>query len=71
MASDGDKYNENSKPETWLDYYLVQIGCSDDGVAMNHLPLVLEGSARAWLNHLPPNGIFSWGDSQRVFCQKI
>lgn len=45
----------------------VQIGGGDDDVAMNHLPLVLEGSARAWLNQLPPNNIFGWGDSQRVF----
>lgn len=43
----------------------------NDDVPMKHLPLMLEGSARAWLNQLPPNSIYSWDDLCRVFVKKI
>ena len=47
----------------------VQIGGGDDHVAMKHLPLMLDGSARAWLNHLAPSSIYSWADLSRVFIR--
>lgn len=34
---------------------------------MKHLPLMLDGSARAWLNQLAPSSIYSWVDLARVF----
>jgi hypothetical protein len=36
---------------------------------MKHLPLMLEGSARAWLNQLPANCIYCWDDLARVFVK--
>ncbi|KAI4980087.1 hypothetical protein ZWY2020_016840 [Hordeum vulgare] len=36
---------------------------------MKHLPLMLDGSARAWLNQLAPSGICSWADLARVFIR--
>lgn len=46
-----EKYDGNSRRETWLDDYLIaiQIGGGDEFVAMRNLSLMLEGSARAWL----------------------
>lgn len=62
------KFTGESKPEIWLEDYrvAVQIGGGDDNVAMKHLPLMLEGSARAWLNQLPPSSIYCWDDQARV-----
>ena len=39
----------------------VQITGGNDEVAMKHLPLMLEGSARAWLNQLAPGSIYIVG----------
>ena len=47
----------------------VQIGGGNDDVAMKHLRLMLEGSARAWLNQLAPSSIFSWEELARVFIR--
>ena len=47
----------------------VQIGGSNDEAAMKHLPLMLEGSARACLNQLAPRSIFSWEELARVFVR--
>ena len=47
----------------------VQIGGGNDDVAMKHLPLMLEGSARAWLNQLAPGSIFSSEDLAQVFIK--
>ena len=54
LATGVSKFTGESKPDTWLEDYrvAVQIGGGNDEVAMKHLPLMLEGSARAWLNHL-------------------
>ena len=71
MATGISKFIGESKPETWLDDYrvAVQIGGGDDHVAMKHLPLMLDGSARAWLNQLAPSSIYSWADLARVFIR--
>ena len=47
----------------------MQIGGGNDDVAMKHLPLMLEGSARAWLNQLAPGSIYSWEELARVFVR--
>ncbi|KAI4994964.1 hypothetical protein ZWY2020_034867 [Hordeum vulgare] len=36
---------------------------------MKHLPLMLDGLARAWLNQLAPSNIYSWEDLARVFIK--
>lgn len=73
LATGISKFSGDSKPETWLDDYrvTVQIGGGNDDVAMKHLPLMLEGSARAWLNQLPPSSIYSWDDLFRVFVKNF
>ena len=62
LATGVSKFTGESKPDTWLEDYrvAVQIGGGNDEVAMKHLPLMLEGSARAWLNQLAPRSIYSW-----------
>ena len=54
LATGVSKFTGESKPDTWLEDYrvAVQIGGDNDEVAMKHLPLILKGSARAWLNQL-------------------
>lgn len=71
LAMGISKFTRESKPETWLDDYrvAVQIGGGDDHVAMKHLPLMLDGSARAWLNQLAPSSIYSWANLVRVFIR--
>ncbi|KAI5011411.1 hypothetical protein ZWY2020_013548 [Hordeum vulgare] len=36
---------------------------------MKHLPLMLDGSARAWLNQLAPSSIYRWADLAGVFIR--
>src|SRR3954465_12491555 len=38
---------------------------------MMHLPLMLEGSSRTWLNQLPPKNIWIWEDLERVFVKNF
>lgn len=73
LATGISKYSGNSKHETWLDDYrvAVQIGGGNDEVTMKHLLLMLEGSARAWLNQLPPSSIYCWEDLHRVFVKNF
>jgi hypothetical protein len=73
IAQGVDKYRGDAKPQTWLDDYriAVQIGGGGDEIAMMHLPLMLEGSARAWLNQLPPSSIWVWEDLERVFIKNF
>ena len=71
LATEVSKFTSESKPDTWLEDYLVavQIGGGNDDAAMKHLPLMLEGSARAWLNQLAPGSIYSWEELARVFVR--
>ena len=36
---------------------------------MKHLPLMIEGSAWAWLNQLAPTNIYCWEDLAQVFIK--
>ena len=45
----------------------VQIGGGDDYITMKHMPLMLEGLAREWLNQLPSSNIHSSDDLARLF----
>ena len=49
----------------------VQIGGGNDEVAMKHLPLMLEGSARAWLNQLAPGSIYSWEELPECLSEHL
>ena len=71
LAEGVSKFTGKSKPDTWIEDYrmAVQIGGGNDDVAMKHLPLMLEGSARAWLNQLAPRSIFCWEELARVFTK--
>jgi hypothetical protein len=71
LAAGLNKFTGESKPETWLDDYrvAVQIGGGNDNIAMKHLSLMLDGSARAWLNQLAPSSIYCWEDLARVFVK--
>ena len=73
LATDVSKFTGESKPNTWLEDYrvAVHIGGGNDEVAMKHLPLMLEGSVRAWLNQLAPGSIFSWDELARVFTKTL
>ena len=64
-------FTGESKPDTWLEDYrvAVHIGAGNDEVAMKHLPLMLDGLARAWLNQLAPGSIYSWRELARVFVR--
>ncbi len=62
LATGVSKFTGESKPDTWFedDRVAIQIGGGNDEVAMKHLPLMLEGSARALLNQLAPSSIYTW-----------
>jgi hypothetical protein len=54
------KYSGETRPELWLtDYRLAcQLGgTDDDNLIIRNLPLFLSDTARAWLEHLPPEQI--------------
>ena len=71
LATGVSKFTGESKPDTWLENYrvAVQIGGGNGELAMKHLPLMLEASARAWLNQLAPGSIFTWEDLARIFVR--
>src|ERR1041385_6918488 len=72
IAQGVDKYQGDAKPQTWLDDYriAVQIRGGGDEIAMMHLPLLLEGSARTWLNQLPPVAS-GFGKTLKEFSSRI
>ena len=65
------RYNGAEKPNSWLsDYALaVQIAGGGGRVACRFLPLMLEGTARSWIENLPEKSIHNWKDMERVFTQ--
>jgi len=65
------RYNGGDKPNSWLSDYAmaVQIAGGDGLVAARFLPLMLEGTARSWIETLPEKSIHNWRDMERVFTQ--
>jgi hypothetical protein len=65
------RYNGADKPNSWLsDYALaVEIAGGNGLVAARFLPLMLEGTARSWIENLPEKSIHSWHDMEKVFTQ--
>lgn len=68
-----EKYNGKANQEHWLSDYLtaVQLANGDDFHAIKHLPLMLTGSARAWLNSLAPNLSFVSPDLHEAFLMNF
>ena len=69
LATGVSKFISESKPDTWLEDYRVAVQIGGGEVAMKHLPLMLEGSARAWLTQLALGSIYSWEELDRVFVR--
>ena len=64
LPRDTPKYNGTAKPEDWLADYVtaVNIAGGNKRVAVRYVPLMLQGSARTWLNSLPKESVNSWLD---------
>lgn len=71
IANGINKYDGTAKPDTWLTDYVVacNIGGGNERVAICNLPLMLEGSAWAWLNSLPEDNIHDWDDLRDAFLK--
>ena len=69
LPRDTPKYNGSVKPEDWLlDYSTaVRIANGNRRVAVKYVPLMLQGTARTWLNSLKPYSINSWLDFTEAF----
>ena len=61
------------KPEDWLINYstAVNIANNNKRVAVRYVPLMLQGSARTWLNSLKPRSINSWVDFTEAFVRNF
>ena len=59
LPRDTPKYNGTVKPEDWLTDYMTAVGIAGGSrrVAVRYAPLMLQGSARSWVNSLPKNSI--------------
>ena len=63
------KYNAAMNPETWVQDYLAAMSIQNASslCCARYFPLMLEGTARTWLNNLPRNSVNSWGELKRLF----
>ena len=68
-SRDTPKYNGSVKAEDWLVDYVTAVGIAGGRrrVAVRYAPLMLQGSARSWLNSLPSNSINCWKDFDDAF----
>ena len=57
-------YDGVAKPDTWLQDYFeaVDIAGGTNNTAVRYLPLMLTGTARAWIDGLPELSINNWLD---------
>jgi hypothetical protein len=62
-------YNGDVRPHTWLQDYATAVGIADGStnIACKFLPLMLEGTARVWIDSLPRNSIHCWKDMKEAF----
>jgi hypothetical protein len=67
------KYTGATKPEDWLSDYniAVDIACGNKRLAVRYTPLMLQGSARTWLNSLSALRINSWLDFKEAFIKNF
>ena len=61
------------KPEDWLIDYstAVSIANGNRRVAVKYVPLMLQGTARTWLNSLKPYSVNSWLDFTEAFIRNF
>ena len=73
LPRDTPKYNGSVKPEDWLIDYstAVSIANGNRRVAVKYVPLMLQGTARTWLNSLKPLSINSWLDFTEAFIRNF
>ena len=73
LPRDTPKYTGSVKPEDWLvDYSIaVSIANGNKRVAVKYVPLMLQGTARTWLNSLRPCNINSWVDFTEAFVRNF
>ena len=66
-------YSGSVKPEDWLIDYstAVSIANGNRRVAVKYVPLMLQGTARTWLNSLKPYSVNSWLDFTEVFVRNF
>jgi len=59
------------KPEDWLVDYstAVNIANGNKRVVVKYVPLMLQGTARTWLNSLKPRSINNWVDFTEAFIR--
>ena len=64
-----DQYDRTTNPKVWIKDFLfaVHIEGGDNIHAIKYLPLKIKGSARHWLNSLPPDSIAIWDDVEDEF----
>ena len=73
LPRDTPKYNDSVKLEDWLTDYMTAVGIAGGSrhVAVRYAPLMLQGSARTWLNSLPSNSINCWEDFSSAFIHNF
>ena len=73
LPRDTPKYTGSVKPEDWLVDYstAVSIANGNKRVAVKYVPLMLQGTARTWLNSLKPRSINSWVDFTEAFVRNF
>ena len=73
LPRDTPKYTGSVKPENWLIDYstAVSIANGNKRVAVKYVPLMLQGTARTWLNSLKPRSINSWVDFTEAFIRNF
>ena len=61
------------KPEDWLTDYTTAIGITSANrrLAMRYAPLMLQESARTWLNNLPMGSINAWVNFEEAFVRNF
>ena len=71
MSKSCPRYNGAEKPNSWLSGYALAVEIAGGGglVATRFLPLMLEGTARSWIENLSEKSIHSWRDMEKVFTQ--
>jgi hypothetical protein len=73
LPRDMPKYTEAVKLEDWLSDYgiAVDIAGGNKRLAVRYTPLMLQGSARTWLNSLAALQINSWFDFKDAFIKNF
>ena len=69
LPRDTPEYYRTVKPEDWLTDYTTAIGIAGGNhrLAVRYAPLMLQGSARTWLNSLPMGSVNTWVNFEQAF----